>query len=115
MLAHMGHTDYITIADRGFPIPTSQTRVDVSVVDGLPTVPDILSAIDAEFVIDRIIVTEEMKQVSPERFAALESTFPHLRFDTVTHLELKALCADGKGAIRTGDICPYANLIVVSG
>ncbi len=111
----MGHTDYLTIADRGFPIPSQQPRVDLSLVDDIPTVPDVLKAIHQEFVIDRIIITEEMQTFSPERVQLLRHMFPGLRMDTVTHLELKSLCAEGKGAVRTGDTCPYANLIVVSG
>lgn len=115
MLAHMGHTDHITISDRGFPVPTAQSRVDLSLIDGTPTVLDVLAAVHGEFAIDRIIVTEEMREFSPERFEQLQELYPKTRFDAVTHLDLKYLCADGKGTIRTGDNCPYANLIIVSG
>jgi len=115
MFSSVGHTDYITIADRGFPIPSTQNRLDLSVVDGIPMVIDVLAAVYGEFVIDRVIVTEEMQEFSPERFGELQQMFPDLRFDVVTHLELKYLSMEGKGVVRTGDTCPYGNLIIVSG
>lgn len=115
MLACMGHTDYVTICDKGFPIPKSQSRVDLSLIDDIPTVIDVLTAVQFEFVLDRVIVTDEMKQFSPERYSVLINRFPTVRFDTVTHLEFKYLCAEGKGAVRTGDTCSYANVILVSG
>jgi D-ribose pyranose/furanose isomerase RbsD len=31
------------------------------------------------------------------------------------HLELKELSRDGRATIRTGDVTPYANILVVSG
>jgi D-ribose pyranase len=36
-------------------------------------------------------------------------------FETVSHLELKRLGHGARATIRTGDTCPYANLIIVSG
>lgn len=115
LLSQMGHTDYLTIADRGFPIPANQSRVDLALVDGIPTVLDVLLAIESEFIIDRMIVTDEMMQISRYRYECLRKRFPNLRFDAVPHLALKHLCADGKGVVRTGDTCPYGNLIIVSG
>lgn len=115
ILARMGHTDFLTVADKGFPIPDCQQRVDLALVDDIPTVIDVLTAIQAEFVIDRIIVTDEMKEFSPARYTELRDLLPTIRFDAVSHLDLKDLCEEGKGAVRTGDTCPYANLIVVSG
>jgi D-ribose pyranase len=33
----------------------------------------------------------------------------------ISHLDLKRLASTAKATIRTGDTCPYANVIVVSG
>ncbi|MCF8566833.1 D-ribose pyranase [Alicyclobacillus tolerans] len=115
LLARVGHTDYITICDRGFPVPDHQERIDLSLVDDIPTVMDVLRAIDSEFVIDRVLVTKEMVEVSPKRYEEIQQTFPQLRLDIVSHLELKQLAHEGKGVIRTADTCPYANIMVVSG
>jgi D-ribose pyranase len=115
LLTRMGHTDYVTICDRGFPVPQNQERIDLSLIDNIPTVLDVLRAVSHEFVIDRIIIAEEMEQISKYRLDAIRNQFPNLRIEKVSHLELKRLSLDGKGMIRTGDTCQYANLILVSG
>ena len=115
VLASSGHTDYLLICDRGFPVPDEPQRIDLALVDDKPTVLDVLAAIDAEWSIDRILITDEMTLVSPQRVAELQALLPAVRFETVSHLELKRLGHGAKATIRTGDTCPYANCIIVSG
>jgi D-ribose pyranase len=115
ILASSGHTDYLLISDRGFPVPAEPARIDLALVDDKPTVLDVLAAIDAEWSIDRVLITEEMELVSPQRVEALRDLLPDIRFETVSHLELKRLGHGAKATIRTGDTCPYANIIIVSG
>jgi D-ribose pyranase len=115
VLASSGHTDYLLISDRGFPVPEEPVRIDLALVDDKPTVLDVLAAIDAEWSIDRVLITEEMELVSPQRVAELRQLLPDVRFEMFSHLELKRLGHGAKATIRTGDTCPYANLIVVSG
>lgn len=115
LLASTGHTDYFLIADRGFPVPPEPERIDLALVDDLPTVVDVLKAVHEEFTIDRIIITEEMATFSPERVAELREILDDVTIEAVSHIELKRLGHDAKATIRTGDTTPYANLIVVSG
>lgn len=115
ILAETGHTDLLTICDRGFPVPSGPERLDLAIIDDLPTVIDVLRAIDKQFVIDAVVVTDEMKQASPERFAELSAEFPHLRIQRMPHARFKEVCHESRAVIRTGDTVPYANLIIVSG
>jgi D-ribose pyranase len=115
ILASSGHTDYLLITDRGFPVPDEPRRIDLALVDDKPTVLDVLAAIDAEWSIDRILITDEMLLVSPRRVAELQVVLPNVRVETVSHLELKRLGHGARATIRTGDTCPYANCIIVSG
>lgn len=115
ILAETGHTDMLTICDRGFPVPLGPERLDLALVDGLPSVLDVLAAIDNEFVIDRIIVAEEMKDASPERFERLKAEYPHITFTSLPHVRFKEICIESRAVIRTGDSVPYANIIIVSG
>jgi len=115
ILAETGHTDLLTICDRGFPVPPGPERVDLALTDDIPTVLDVLRAIDREFVIDKVIVTDEMKEASPSRYAQLEAEFPHLAFMSVAHQRFKDICVESRAVIRTGDTVPYANLMIVSG
>ena len=115
LLASTGHTDYFTICDRGFPIPASQDRIDLALADDLPRVLDVIRLIDAEFVIDRIILAEEAESFSPSFINELHAIRSGLRIETVPHLELKRLSSRGRATIRTGDTTPYANILVISG
>ncbi|GAA3405640.1 D-ribose pyranase [Paenibacillus hodogayensis] len=115
ILAETGHTDMLTICDRGFPVPSGPERLDLALVDNVPTVLDVLAAIDKEFVIDRIIVAEEMIQASPSRFAHMREAYPHIPIDSLPHVAFKEICPESRAVIRTGDCVSYANIILVSG
>lgn len=115
VLASSGHTDYLLITDRGFPVPEEPLRIDLALIDDKPTVLDVLAAIGAEWSIDRMLITEEMELVSPRRVEELHELLPDITFETVSHLELKRLGHGAKATVRTGDSCPYANCIIVSG
>jgi D-ribose pyranase len=115
LLASTGHTDYFLISDRGFPVPPEPERIDLALVDDIPSVIDVLRAVHAEFVIDRIVITEEMAHFSPGRVEELRELLGDIPVEAVSHIELKRLGHDAKATIRTGDTTPYANLIVVSG
>ncbi len=115
LLSRTGHTDYFTICDRGFPVPDGPERIDLALIDDLPTALDVLRAVAAEYEIDRVVITQEMIDVSPQRVAALRELLGDIPLQVVSHLDLKRLAQTAKATIRTGDTCPYANLIVVSG
>lgn len=116
LLASTGHTDYFTISDKGFPVPDSTERIDLALVEGKPTVLEVLAAIHAEWAIDRVVIAEEMAIASPDRVKELEELLgPEISLQRMSHLELKRVAATGSATIRTGDAVPYANIIVVSG
>jgi D-ribose pyranase len=114
LLARTGHTDYFTICDRGFPVPDGPERIDLSLVDDIPTVINVLKAIAEEYQIDRVVITNEMIEVSPMRVEELKVIVGE-KLEAISHIELKRLSQSGKATIRTGDTCPYGNIIVVSG
>ncbi|WP_262687539.1 D-ribose pyranase [Paenibacillus baimaensis] len=115
ILAETGHTDLLTICDRGFPVPMGIERLDLALTDGIPTVLDTVRAIYGEFLIDSVIVTEEMRKASPERYRELTEALPDVAFRIVSHQQFKDICVESRAVIRTGDTIPYANIMIVSG
>jgi D-ribose pyranase len=115
LLASTGHTDYFTVCDRGFPVPSAPERIDLALTDDIPTVLDVLRAVQVEFLIDRVLIAQEAETASPARVAELRSLLGSTPLVTVEHLELKQLAKQGKATIRTADTTPYANIIIVSG
>jgi len=115
LLASTGHTDYFTICDRGFPVPDGPERIDLALVEDIPTVLDVLAAVIAEWSLDRVIIAHEMDAISPERVTEMQSLLGHIPFERVSHAQLKRLAHSARATVRTGDTVPYANIIVVSG
>ena len=115
LLASTGHTDYFTICDRGFPVPDGPERIDLALVDDIPTVLDVLAAIVAEWSLDRVLITHEMDAISPDRVAEMQALLGDIPFERVSHGQLKRLAQSARATVRTGDTVPYANIIVVSG
>jgi D-ribose pyranase len=115
LLAASGHTDYITICDRGFPVPEGPSRIDLALVDGIPTVLDVLRAVVSEWTLDRVIITQEMTEISPQHVEAIRAIVGDVPLDVRSHLELKHLSRTARGTIRTGDTTPWGNILIVSG
>jgi D-ribose pyranase len=115
LLAASGHTDMITICDRGFPVPHEPQRIDLALVDGIPTVLDVLRAVAAEWAVDRVVVAQEMLDASPQHAAAIRAIVDPAPLEVVSHLELKRLAHEARGTIRTADPTPWGNIILVSG
>jgi D-ribose pyranase len=115
LLASTGHTDYFTVCDRGFPVPEGPERIDLALVDDIPTVLDVLGAVMAEWSLDRVLITHEMDAISPDRVAEMRALLRDVPFERVSHGQLKRLAQSARATVRTGDSVPYANIIVVSG
>lgn len=115
LLARVRHTNMLVIADRGFPFwPTIET-VDISLIDGIPTVLQVLNAIRPNFQIGEIFMAKEfLDENTPkvhEQFSQATAGIPVVY---EMHNELKKRVPHAIGLIRTGDTIQYANMILVS-
>ena len=59
LLARVRHTNMLVIADRGFPFWPMIETVDISLVDGVPTVLQVFQAVRSNFEISEILMAEE--------------------------------------------------------
>jgi D-ribose pyranase len=116
LLARVRHTNTLVIADRGFPFWPQVETIDLSLVDDVPTVIDVLRAIQPNFDIARVWMAEEFVRENDEatrtRFAAALSG---IAIAYEPHLDLKRRVPPAIGLIRTGDTVQYANVILESG
>ncbi|MBN1919082.1 MAG: D-ribose pyranase [Verrucomicrobia bacterium] len=113
-LREIGHTQMLLLADKGFPVPPGVETIDLALTDNVPTILDVIRAITADFDFDRVLITDEMRELSPERPNELEA-LTKKPFETFPHVAFKHLAAHARLAIRTGDATPYANCILVCG
>jgi D-ribose pyranase len=115
LLALVRHTNTLVIADRGFPFWPRIETVDISLVDGVPRVLDVLNAIRANYVIGHAWMAEEFlganNASTRTEFATAFEGVP-LTFEP--HIEFKKRVPHAIGLIRTGDTIQYANMIIES-
>ncbi|WP_214807215.1 D-ribose pyranase [Exiguobacterium sp. s102] len=113
VLADLGHTDMIVIADCGLPIPTGVARIDLALELGTPAFADVLRVVADDMAVEQVTLATEIKDANE---AAL-TTVSQLNVTTeyVSHEAFKELTKQAKVIIRTGEATPYANVILHAG
>jgi D-ribose pyranase len=115
LLARIRHTNTLVISDRGFPFWPQIETIDISLVDDVPTVFQVLDAIRGNFKIGRVFAAEEFKKNNDaSRQQALVSRLNGVPLVFEPHVEFKKRVPSAIGLIRTGDTVQYANLIIES-
>jgi D-ribose pyranase len=115
VIAGLGHTDTLVIADAGLPIPAETRRIDLALVEGIPSFLDTLGAVLREMQVERVVIAEEMLDVSPGIYGALVELLGDVPVETVTHIVFKEQTRSARAVVRTGEFTPYANVILVAG
>ena len=116
VLACMGHTDSLVIADCGLSVPSGVECIDVSIALGAPGFLRVLDSVLADFKVERAVFAEEAKEHNPAvvaRAACLAEDQVTVQF--VTHEALRNLAREARAVIRTGEATPYANVLLYSG
>ena len=115
LLSRVRHTNTLVIADRGFPFWPAIETVDISLVDDVPTVLQVILAIRPNFQIGKAWMAEEfcVHNTQPTQ-AALAEALHGIELTFEPHLEFKRRVPAAIGLIRTGDTIQYANLIIES-
>ena len=109
LLSRVRHTNTLVIADRAFPFWSEIETIDISLVDGIPTVLHVLQAIASNFVIGKAWMASEFHSAAS---AAYTSLLPSIQFES--HIEFKHRVPFAVGLIRTADTTPYSNVILES-
>ncbi|PIC79972.1 D-ribose pyranase [Sporosarcina sp. P18a] len=113
VLAKMGHTDQLTIADCGLPIPEGVPCIDLSYTLGKPGFTEILLELMKDFQAEKVYIASEIKVENPAVYSEIKRL--ECPIDELTHDQFKEQSRQSKVIIRTGEATPYANIIVQSG
>lgn len=115
LIARIRHTNTLVIADRGFPFWPQIETVDLSLVDDVPTVLQVVAAIRGHTVIGKAWLAQEfLRANSKQTQAAFATALQGVSVRRVSHVDLKKRVPHAIGLIRTGDTTQYANLILES-
>ena len=66
MLARMGHRDLLAVTDAGYNIPRDMETVDVALLPNVPTIMQVIEAIQLEVPIEAVYLAEEIKVQAPD-------------------------------------------------
>ncbi|GAA0359177.1 D-ribose pyranase [Alkalibacterium iburiense] len=117
VLTDLGHTDQIIIADCGLPVPDGIKKIDLALKFGTPSFMDVLKEIMKDMKVEHAILAEEIKDQNAEVFAELSREFKKesITQTFISHEEFKKASSHAKVIIRTGEVTPYANVILQAG
>ncbi len=116
LLARVRHTNSLVIADRGFPFWPQIETIDLSLMNDVPTVLQVLAAIRPDFQPVQAYMAQEF---TAHNTSATRRSFAKALEGVPTthepHVEFKKRVPTAIGLIRTGDTVQYANIVLVSG
>jgi D-ribose pyranase len=116
LLCRFRHTNWLVVADRGFPFWPQLETVDISLTDDVPTVRQVLAALRNNYLIGAALMAREFKHANDtkvqEEYAAL---LPGAAIQFLAHVSFKKRVPAAVGLIRTGDTTQYGNILIQSG
>ncbi|QWA11062.1 D-ribose pyranase [Sodalis ligni] len=123
LISRLGHTDQVTIADAGLPIPSSSQRIDLALTRGVPTFLQVVSAVVSEMQVEKAILAKEMAEINPQLHEALLDQLTALEqqqgntiaIEYISHQAFKTQTEYSRAIIRSGECTPFANVILCSG
>jgi D-ribose pyranase len=113
LLLDLRHHDAVVIADAGLPVPATVPVVDLGWRRGDPRVPDVLSAVLTELVVERACLAKELSDARCR--TQLETALAPTPVEWISHEELKAVTRDARAVVRTGDDTPFVNVVLHAG
>ena len=115
LLSRVRHTNTLVIADRGFPFWPEIETVDISLVDNIPGVLDVLRACGRISPSARPGWPKNSGAITTTRYARpLHKRSAGSRWSTSPTWSSKGACPQAIGLIRTADTIQYANIILES-
>lgn len=119
-LALCGHGDKILIADGNYPLDPKTGDAELvylGLTPGMPTVTDVLGALQSVISIEKAEVMDPGDGTTPEIYEDFKAMLPDLKLDVLGHYEFYDACClpPVRLAISTGEKRTYANILITVG
>lgn len=119
-LALCGHGDKVLIADGNYPLDSKSGQAEtvyVGLMPGLPTVTDVLEAVQSVVEIEKAEVMDPADGTTPEIFGEFQSMLNGMELSKMGRYEFyDACCQEGvRLAILTGEKRVFANVLITIG
>lgn len=113
VLADLGHTDQIIIADCGLPIPDHVKKIDLALKLGSPSFSEVFEVVLENMYVEHAVIANEITEHNEQLENIINNSINNINY--VSHEELKKQSNVAKAIIRTGEATPYANVILQAG
>jgi L-fucose mutarotase len=119
-VSRLGHGDRILIADGNYPLASKTAdaeKIWVSLSPGLPTVTDVLDALQSIINVEEATVMQPSEGPDPDIFAEFDSMLEGLELRRLGRFEFYDECSKPslRLAIATGEKRTFANLLITVG
>lgn len=114
LLSDLGHTDQITIADAGLPVPDGVKKIDLALKLGTPSFIEVLEEVLKDMAVEKVILAEEIKVDNESQLDAIHQLVDTNEVTFVSHEAFKKKSGKSKAIIRTGEATPFSNIILQS-
>lgn len=119
-LALCGHGDKVLIADGNYPLDSktgNAEKIYLGLKPGLPTVTDVLEAIQSVINIEKAEVMDPADGTTPEIFGEFQTMLGGMELDKLGRYEFYDACClpQVRVAVSTGEKRTFANLLITVG
>lgn len=119
-LALCGHGDKVLIADGNYPLDSktgNAEKIYLGLKPGLPTVTDVLEAIQSVINIEKAEVMDPADGTTPEIFGEFQTMLDGMELDKLGRYEFYDACClpQVRVAVSTGEKRVFANLLITVG
>lgn len=119
-VSRLGHGDKILIADGNYPLASKTAdaeKIWVSLSPGLPTVTDVLDALQSVINVEEATVMQPSEGPDPEIFKEFAEMLPNIELRRLGRYEFYDECGTQtlRLAIATGEKRTFANLLITVG
>jgi D-ribose pyranase len=113
LITGLGHTDTLVIADPGLPIPRGVETIDLVWARQQPRFLPVLQAVLGDLIVEAAAVASEL--LDPELIAGIEERLAGVPLTRIPHDQLKESVRAARAVVRTGEVTPYANVVLTAG
>ena len=116
VLARFRHVNTLAIVDGPFPSYPGVELVDLALIKGFPTIPNVLDAILPLLDLSGLYLANEFSEkVDAPTVAKYKKHFENIPINLIPNEEFKIKVGQALAIIHTGDAVPYSSVILKSG
>lgn len=111
-ISRMGHGDIIVVASATFALPEGVEMLDLSLVEGVPSMDLVLEAIATELDVEAVTLPEEQTKVDEDACERMKTIFGEISLEKPTYRQFKILAKNAVLVVRTGSGGLYDHAIL---